>query len=540
MPSSLDSLNLEGSKSEELRSLIAGIADSTAPDGAPRYGQRVIRILSRILVCRTYAKMTLELSHFLAAISDGNGRYEHVLWGVDRAQARLFKIALAEVGGTSPDVDVTETGLVHCPEGERFEITFSRMPILTAFLEFIIAAMGYDTVDQLTAPVRGRHPSANDIAEVANALQRGLYAFLKEHLPPAHRQRRDRHFLDFVAINAGNRSGADAITDGVVLEYWRSHAADPRFDSKTYRSIYEMAVRSIIALDAAAERVQGIYAASIGTDRDAGEMDPADVEVIVAALDPDESPLSKVLEESGDTIKVLTATEIDVLKTLPMSRGVGNRIPVSVIRNAVQGAVQLRISSALRSGVARFKSARPKEAEPYLDQLRSYADIAGVLDRILYAALWILFTERDATAVSLALELAPDINWGSLFDMPGEEGEIPGDANNVTSIDVHRAMALFFDAEPDRRGDEVQALLSEAKTAFRSINRKGFTEPREADVVPALARAVNEIVSLIKTIRRYTEREAEGIDWRLVEREDQPVFEAMFKKLYADIEIAEI
>lgn len=533
MPASLDSLNLEGAKSEELRALIASIAESTSADGLPRYGRRVIRALTRVIVCRTYAKMTLELSHLIAAICDRQGRYEHILWGVDRAQARLFKASLGECGWLRRNVEVGATGIVHCIEEERFQITYTRMPVLTAFVEFIISALGYDVVDQLTAPVRVGNASPTDVTGVANALQRGLYGFLKDHLPPAHRQRRERHFLDFVETNAGNRNGADAITDDVVLEYWVSHATEPGFDNKTYRSVYEMSVRSIIALDAAAERVQGGYAASIGTDREAGEVDPADVEAVVAALESDENPLSRVLEESGDTIKVLTATEAEVLRTLPMSHAVERRVPVSVIRNAVQGAVQLKLSSAMRSGTSVLGSGRPIETEAYANQLCAYADIANVLDKILYASLWILFAARDDAAISLALELAPDINWGSLFEEKAQEN-----VGNVQSLNVHRAMALFFDTVPDRRGDEVQALLAEARNAYRGINRKGFTEPRDPGVVPALAAAVNEIVSLIKAIRRYTDDEAARVDWDTVGRSDQQVFEAMFLKLYADIEIA--
>jgi hypothetical protein len=59
MSLSLDALNLEGAKSEALRAAIACIMDATAVDGGPRYSRRVISALTRMIVCRSYAKPTL-------------------------------------------------------------------------------------------------------------------------------------------------------------------------------------------------------------------------------------------------------------------------------------------------------------------------------------------------------------------------------------------------------------------------------------------------------------------------------------------------
>lgn len=527
MPSSLDALNLEGAKSEELRAAIACIMDATAMDGGPRYSQRVISALTRIIVCRAYAKPTLEISHLIAGISDKTGRFEHILWGVDRASPVSFRIFLQEMDLPNSGARLTNQGIVNLVDDHEFQISFGRMPLLAALVEFLITAFGYERVDELTAPIRSQSFNEQDISDVANALQRELYAYLKDHLPPAHRQKRDRHFLSYVDDQSGNRSGADAITDNIVLAYWQDSAAEPGLDNKTYRSVHEMAVRMIVALDAASERIQSLRAVSIGTDREAGEYDPEDVEAVMAAFDPNDTPLSRVLEQDGDEVKFITATEADVLSVLPLRSDVERRVPISIIRNAVQGAVQLKISSALRQDSALNFDQR---AYAYRDCIQRYQDIAIVLERIMMAALWVLHSARHPSAVSLALTLAPDIHWDVLaVNADPETGD-----DDIESIDVHRAMRQFFDALPDKRGDEVQAFLAEARQTYRSINRKGFTEPREGATVTAMAAGIDDVIALINAIRRYTDREVENIHWEEVEREDMPIFYRMFDQLYGD------
>lgn len=528
MPSSLDALNLEGAKSEELRSVIACIMDATAMDGGPRYSKRIISALTRIIVCRTYAKPTLEVSHLIAAISDRDGRFEHILWGVDRVNPASFRAFLQEIHLSDSKARLTNQGLVNLTDGHEFQVSFGRMPLLAAFVEFLITAFGYERVDQITAPIRSQSSTERDVGDVANALQRELYAYLKDHLPPAHRQKRDRHFLSYVDEHAGNRGGADAITDNIVLAYWQDYATEPGLDNKTYRSVHDMAVRMVIALDAAAERISGLRAASIGTDREAGEYDPEDVEVVMAACDPNDTPLSRVIEQSADDVKFITTTEVDVLSTLPMRSDVERRVPISIVRNAVQGAIQLKFSSALRQATSPSFESGPIVNADYRDCLKRYRNIATVLERIMGAALWVLYSARHPSAISLALTLAPDIHW----DVLASKADPDDEDKDVESIDVQRAMRQFFDTTPDKRGDEVQALLAEARETYRSINRKGFTEPRNPETVSAMAAGVGDVVALISAIRRYTDREVGNINWEEIEREDMPIFQRMFDQLY--------
>jgi hypothetical protein len=313
-----------------------------------------------------------------------------------------------------------------------------------------------------------------------------------------------------------------------VLTYWQAFAVDKSHDNRTYRSVYEMAVRMVIALDAASERVQGNNAASIGTDREAGEFDPEDVEAVMAAYDPDDTPLSRVVEHSADAVKFVTATEVELLSTLPMRSSVERRVPVSIVRNAVQGAHQLKISAALRRVSSVNQAALVIPEGSYQERLRKYQEISDVMERILAAALWVLFSARHPSAISVALTLAPDLNWGALATTNGSEKQDV----DVVSMDIHRTMNQFFETVPDARGEELQGLIAECRQAYRSVNRRGFSDPGDPASVAAISDGVDDLTALIAAIRRYTERVVGNVDWDHIELEDTPVFRQMFDRLY--------
>ena len=525
MTTAIENLNLEEGKSEALRAVLAGIAESSAADGGPRYSEKVSRELARIIVCRSYAKPMLELSHLLVLASAGNGRYEDVFWGVDRASAGEFRRAFMPLEGVSPGVNVTATGVRHDDGEGGFLVTYNRMPCLAALLEFMIMTVGYPEVDEMTSVLR--HEDANDenVIDTARALQRSLYAYLKDHLPPVQRQRREHHFLGYVERLAGNRTGADAINDDIVLGYWQTYATTDEVDAKTFRAVFETARRLIVALDAAADRFAGAHARAIGTDVDAGEVDPADVDAILGALNEDEEPLQQLLETCGDTVKFVNVSEAEALAELPLGDGTARRMPVSILRSAVFGAVQLRIGTALRRGKPVKVELPSAGAGYYAAKLGAYAELIAGTEKLALAALWPLFGAERPEAVDLALALAPDLDWGQLA---GDGTEDSGE--NVVSLSRAGAMRQFFAIEPNARGEELAALLAEARRAWRGVNRAGFRDGDDA--LDVLADAVPDVLRLIVAVRRTLDRDLGPVDWPAFEAADAGVFAEMFGTLY--------
>lgn len=525
MATAIENLNLEEGKSEALRAVLAGISESTASDGGPRYSEKVCRELARIVVCRSYAKPLLELSHLIIAAAGRDGRYENIFWGVERASAGEFRRAFMTRQDSAPAIRVTQGGVLHDDGGDGFQISYNRMPLLAALLEFMIMTVGYPEVDAMTGALRRGAASSDGVLDAARALQRGLYAYLKDHLPPVQRQRREHHFLSYADAHAGNRTGADVINDGAVLGYWQTFAETDDVDAKTFRAVYDTARRLIGALDAAADRLSGAHARSIGTDVEAGEVDPADMETVIAALDADMGPLEQLLETCGEHVKFVNVGEAETLFELPLGDAVARRIPVSVLRNAVFGAVQLRLTTALRRG-GNLEVDFPGSTDGYYGaKLDEYADVIGVTEKLALAALWPLFEAERPEAVDLALALAPDIDWGQLTRGEGSE-----ESENVVSLGRTAALRQFFRIEPDARGDEIAALLAEARRAWRGVNRAGFRDGD--DSLDEMADAVPDVLRLIAAVRRTLDRDLRPHDWPSYEASDSLAFAEIFGKLY--------
>jgi len=527
MATVLENLNLEDGKSEALRSALACISEASAADGGPRYAARVCRALGRIVVCRSYAKPIMELSHLLACASVRDGRFEDVFWGIDRASVGEFRRSFADFENVSPRVQVTDDGVTHKLSDGDFQVSYGRMPFLAALLEFMIMALGYQKIDELTKPLTQTSLSESRVLDVAKSLQRSLYGYLKDHIPPAQRQRRERHFLNYVAERGGNRTGADAISDSIVLDYWVAFADKDDIEAKTYRGVYETAVRLITALDSAQDRLAGSHAASIGTDYEAGEIDPADIEVVSVALDEGEGPLARIQEICGEQIKFVNSNEADLFSEIPLATGTGRRLPVSVLRNGVFGASQLRMTTALRRKTS-MKDVFPSIADKiYRTKLQTYRDAIEVTERLALASFWLLHQERRAEAINLALRLAPDLNWEALLGSTDED-----QADNVVSLVRTNAIQNFYATEARAKGNELESLLADAKRAWRSVNRAGFKEPSPHDV-DIVEEAVPDVLRLIETVHRFLERDIHSVDWPYFEEHDIGVFRDVLNSLYS-------
>ncbi len=540
MASSLHNLNLEEGKSDALREALACLAEANSADGGPRYADRVIRQLARAVVCRTYARPILELAHLLVAASARDGRFEDLFWGMDRASVGAFRRSFEAVATDTGRVRLSSDAVRHSDARDAFEVSFSRMPFLAALLEFLITTLGYSEVDDLTRPLRDGVASDALVEQTARALQRRFYAYLKDHLPPVQRQRRERHFLDYVITNAGNHTGSDAIDDAGVLGYWQVYAASDEVSARTYRGVYRCALKLIMALDAAEVRLEGAHAKSIGNDYEAGEVDPADVEAVTAALDDATGPLSDLLVASGVRVKFINAREIERVVDLPLAPAAAlaaRRIPVSVMRDGVFGAYQTRLSAAERGDGVTADLLQgmggPMDGSVYDTCFDRFIEIAETLERASMAALSLLHGAGRIEAVEIALTLAPDLDWGALAEPPHSSDD------NVVPISVHTAAAQFFATKPDPRGDELPGLLAEARRALRAFNRAGFKGDVDELTLDAMATAAPYALRLIAAIRRFVERDSLGQDWPALAQRDRVVFMDMFKALYrADKDLA--
>jgi len=156
-----------------------------------------------------------------------------------------------------------------------------------------------------------------------------------------------------------------------------------------------------------------------------------------------------------------------------------------------------------------------------------YAEVIDGTEKLAMASLWALHQGKRPEAVDLALQLAPDINWGALA--------VHSDAahdENVLPLAGAGAMKGFFQIMPDDKEDQLSALLADARKAWRQVNRAGFKEDGRADSIDVMAAAVPDVLRLINSVRQLLDRDLKASDWPEYEAADINVFGEILGRLY--------
>ena len=170
---------LQHGLSETLIGAFEALAEQTELDGRPRFSERTVRELRRIVLCRSYANACLELGWWLWTLWRGGG-----------ADAPLRAVYMDHITNSRRALDAVARGTLRLPAeasvdgaqcsvsagGEAFVLHLGRLPLWTALLELLVF------IDPAVL-----RPTDTDEAPgaVANRLQRALYGFLAEHAQPS-------------------------------------------------------------------------------------------------------------------------------------------------------------------------------------------------------------------------------------------------------------------------------------------------------------------------------------------------------------------
>jgi len=503
-------------------------------DDQDKYPEKVVRELARAIVCRTYAPAVHELCHLIAAAgrADGTGRYEQLFWATGPARARNFFAWFADADADASGLDVAGNGVTLAYSDKPFTVTYGRMPFLSALLEFLMTALGYTALDETLAPLAAEMPGAEQVSEAANELSRKLYAFLGEHLPAVQEQRKQRSFLAFVAERAAGEAAAQAIDDGTVLDYWIEHAEaeGDDTDARTYRNVFKTAARLLTILRLAEDRHGIEVALPIGTDREAGEVDPAELEQAMTAVEEAADTVDALEQVALAGVKMVNKREAETLRHALPGDETARALTRSVLRNAVFGDAQARLTQALRQGLKPAEVARKIETEPeddYPGRLDSFRAVAEHLERMLLVSFHVLFLRRHAAAAEAALLARPDLDLEALRPDPATP-----DGGNVVSMQAELALRRLFDDADDE--SPLGQLRRDAAKAAKSIARQGFKEGdwQDPEIVGAFADGLPALAAALRELLRLLERHAAGIDWPGLQAEDTPTFQAQFMRMY--------
>ncbi len=521
---------LEAGKSPELTALLANVAEATAADGEPRYAPKTYRDLARSIVCRTYAKPALQLCHLINAADacgSGRDRWESFFYGVDAARPSAFRGYLFEAldngGWRRPGIEADAEGVSIRYDDGFFNIRYGRMPLLAALLETVLTMVGYREIDGIFQDMLKRAGSLTAVGDAANAINRLIYAYLRENLTSA--QAGDKFdaivtFLKFRAASMGQPNGSGAITidDEALLDFWLKHTpeAEHSGDFRAFKTVAGAFVDLLRALESTSDQQAIQYATSIGSDREAGEVDPGSIygEELADTMGGEwTDPFTALDLPPADAIKFLNKVEREALDTLMDYGPLAGELPLTVLRADIFGMAQGRVTQALRRGQkppAITDLVACAEVENYADRMARYRQSDDQLAQVQKAALHVLSSDQAVVAVAPA------------------DNQEADEATNIVPL-FGRQVSVANDL-PDVR--------AEARAAFNNISRKGFNEAdlddpdiREGFSIgaEALVHGRDHLAAYLAILENY-ELEAPGL--AEIFQADRALFSKQFSVLY--------
>ena len=564
---------IRASQSGELRETFRQLAEIEGPDG-PKYPRRVLLELAARIVGRAYESMLLELCHLVRAAllaggatpggrNTGAGRsggagFEWLFWGVEEARAGAFRAAFFPLAGppahAGPPPAHDDRGpsgpgaalhigdeavtLAYCDGG--FEVRYGRMADLAAMMELLVSTVGYRALvaalDPLAAPVLDR----DAVSGAARDLARRLYGWLGDHLPTAQAQRKFHAMIAFVEEARGTDFTEEDIDDEAILRFWLRHGASDggggtpgagdahdtdgaggmpgsagtagsNPDFRGYRNTFLAFLSLARVLAAGAEIGRFERRTPIGTDFEAGEIDPAADSPVTEGA-PEEDPLARLEEEPAAAVKALNRRELALLQ-LPVGESAGvRRLPRSYLRAECFGPVQNRLSQALRrrAGAAELAALIAAGPDPdYRSRIESLEQAEAHLRRVANACLYVL--HRFARGGG---DAGDDDGSGADGSNAGDDGEDGGSGGTAPDLDFR--------------------LLGEARTAFRGLNRAGFepSAPHDPRLAPAYGALAERLPTVSERLGAVLHTLGPPAAWEAAEEEDRPLFSHAFTRLY--------
>ena len=486
------SRSLRAGVSGDLQGLLNAIRDLTDGHG-PKYSAKVIHALNRTILCRTKAKQnsTLALSHLLVACRlRFKGGFLDPFYGADPLTPEGVAVHFhkpralygVEVGMADACIQVRYSDGV-------FAIAPSRVPFLSALLEFILAIVDFPTLEQAIDQALDGTGRKRPVEALANTIQKWLYDYLADHLDSVQSQTKAQTILGWLRTQRdtagdGRRpfsSARDiAFDDDSVLRFWCQATQAPQDfgDFRTFNAVGEafLTLEKALAAGMVAEQVE--YAFGTGTE-DAQGRDMLDrVEAAVCDAQGEDAPLADLSQPPANRIKLLKKTDVDRLAPVVKAGPGRHRLPLTVARMAVFGFQQSRLSNALRRGRDIADRLDEPPTTDYRQHLQQLEKMAEELARVRLAVLHILISDRVPEGVDLLVDRLDEADRDHLIDGAGVRGETAAGTDDDALSRLRRHVLDTLAAERLRR-PELNALMHQAQRTFAGLNRQGFDLDRK-------------------------------------------------------------
>lgn len=537
--------------SDRLVSALASVIDATGPDG-PRYPPRATSELVRLISARAFGRPMLELAHALRFAAELSPRrsWPTYFWGAAAASPSSFRAvtdgALARAGRRPdpPPIEARTTAVAWIGESAPFEISYGRLPLLTALLELMVDLVGFEPLDAVALGLTDRDRGEAVIREAANALSRLLYEALRDHLPAGTAQRRCLTLLSAlrsrvgVGFGGGVELGPEHVDDEFVLEHWSATAAEAGEDNRTFTSFVASIARLRTALEYAKTRSGMRRAAPIGGDHDAGETDIAE-DAVLGVLEEASGmrdALDALSAPSAGSVKFLNKREVESITLLADCGRQVLALPLSMVRAAVFGDRQSQLLQAVRRRLPDAEVTAlvdERHIGAYAERCERWRGVIRQIDVARRAALHVLIVNRRPAGAALMAELEPEV---ASADLPALAA---GAASNVVSLRGGSLAGRVVDALATGAGGErVDAVLAAARRIHGRVSRKGFEaekveDPETVAAFEASAPVLGSIGGRLASFLAVLDPALGEDGGAAREAEDHTWFAVVFRALYA-------
>lgn len=513
------------------------LADFRALADSGRYpSPPVLTALARSLVGSTGGpnrdSALFELCHLVAALDTfgggAEGRWLFFL-GADKVLARRLRSDVENrlAGGArrhvagAVAVSLAPQGLtVAYPDG-GFEVRYARMPLLIALYEFLLGMEGFacaEDMGRIFERLGAAGPTAGAVGEATNRLAALLRRYRRAHMTWARNDEKFDPIHRFLQGRAGENRET-VIDDQAILDFWLLHSQGSEF--RGYKTVFDTFVRYGRSLAAGWRSLNAERALAIGTDVEAGEVEPADDGADAgdgfAGFGEWRSPFEVF---DGEELAALnffkSSSERKPIELLMHYGPDALRLARAFLRLDSFGPVQAGITNDLqvKRGPASVKRRLGcADAESYAAKHQVYRRLRGHLGQLQKATLHALMGASRAP-------LAP-----------------PGGADALVRA------ALAGSDPPEAEAPAVAKALIEARRAFAGLTRKGFEPLDEADDprLEAFRAAAGALVSMSGILERMLARMAAaeeagrrdgGVGLAAWFEEDRRLFSGHFAHLY--------
>ena len=509
-------LVLEVGKSSDLRALFLSLAEMQTAARDSWHHPQSVRWLERTIACRAYWTPLLQLCHLMpiALALGGREGYLGFFWNLRSTKSTACRDWLAEL--SVPFAPGAEPVILLGSADRPYELSVKLIPRLACLMHFLHAALGYTAMRDALEPLTGPRVTPATISKTARGLSKLLYDYLGAHLPSTQAHRRTRVLIEVVQSLAGKSFTSAAVDDQAVLAFWDRLI---ELDSDLGRS-YEAAFRACLDLRRLLDRGTELHAFSrtiaLGSDRDAGEIDPSADAVldVVETLDGD-ALLDQLLEPPADRVKSVNKSELQRLDASIRAGDLAAPLALSLLRLAVFQPTQNKLSQGLRRKLDQIALAELVEtstSQTYRRELDEFEALALHLQQVMLASMAILLRAGRPEAFSLVETLASETELSELRN----ELERSTDLANAVQ----------------RSGIGVRATA-----AMRKIARQGYRSADVSDgrVVEGHAAGAGPLIEIARRLMTFLDaldrQQADG-DWETRFGRDRSWFRDRLRRLY--------